>query len=83
MLKGVKKIMEKYHFYDILIYEITSSTSKKDRIEILNNFEKEEDYEVLHLCTFKMPIFYNKISNYITYKWLLLIVTVKKFIRLI
>ena len=43
----LKEIMEKYHFYDILIYEITSNTSKKDRTEILNDFEKEENYEVL------------------------------------
>ena len=44
-----KEIMEKYHFYDILIYQITSNTSKKDRIEILKNFEKDEDYEVLKI----------------------------------
>ena len=43
----LKEIMEKYHFYDIIIDEITSDTSKKDRIEILNNFEKAEDHEVL------------------------------------
>ena len=43
------QIMEKYHFYNILIDQITCETNKKERIEILNNFEKEEDYEVLKI----------------------------------
>jgi len=44
-----KEIMEKYHFYDIIIDQITCDTNKKLRIEILNKFEKDEDYEVLKI----------------------------------
>jgi superfamily II DNA/RNA helicase len=45
----LKQIMDKYHFYNISIDEITSDTNKKERYQILNNFQKDEDYEIMKL----------------------------------
>lgn len=43
----LEEIMDKYHFYNIIVYKIISDTKKKERNEILENFEKDEDYEVI------------------------------------
>ncbi len=42
-------IMNKYHYYNVWIEEITAHTNKKKRIKILNEFEKEEDKEIIKI----------------------------------
>lgn len=40
--KIINEIMEKYHFYNVKIYEISTNTKQKDRNDILNDFQNND-----------------------------------------
>ncbi len=45
----LKDVMDKYHYYNVNIDIITSDVSKIERIKILNNFEKDEEIEMIKI----------------------------------
>ncbi len=47
--KTLKDVMDKYHYYNVNIDIITSDVSKTERVKILNNFEKDEEIEMIKI----------------------------------
>jgi superfamily II DNA or RNA helicase len=45
----IEDIMDKYHSFNVEIFQITCETNKDHRKNIINKFKKNEDYEVIKI----------------------------------